>query len=107
METFSRSKCNLKILNYYGNLSTIEIYDQEPFLVFRDKSPLKDEDVLITGSFVNLCKYWSSNTERVYKIDIDSQRYDHEANILLRDPEMMLTDKYNIPPMDFYTYDKN
>jgi hypothetical protein len=39
-------------------------------------------------------------------MDIDSQRYDREANVLLRDPETMLTDKYNIPPMDFYTYDK-
>lgn len=90
-----------------GHLHTVDITEEEPFIKFADKSLLNsDEDVQMTGSFINVCRYYSLNSEKVYRLEADLQKYDREVNTYVQDSETLLTDKFNVAPINFYAYNR-
>ncbi len=85
-----------------GRLSSIEILEQEPFLSVRE--PLGSENQLLARSFQELCRYATMNYDKVIRLESDVQKYLREVKSLERDPETLLSDRYNVAPIDVYSY---
>ncbi len=89
-----------------GNLSTINISEDDPYITIQDKKQLKDDSILLISLFTKLCKFQNENKEKVTRLEVDCLRYERELNTYTRDPEKFFTEKFDIPPRDISSYSK-
>jgi polyhydroxyalkanoate synthesis regulator phasin len=87
-----------------GKLGNIDIMEQEPYLV-TDPS-LTGENLLTGRSFQELCRYTYLNYDKVNALEGNTQRYHRELKAMLKDPETLLSDRYNVAPINVYAYQR-
>lgn len=66
---------------------------------------VKEEDIVISRSFQDLCRFYSSNFEKVHRLDGEMNKYDREGKDFLKDPETLLSNR-NVAPIDIFAHSK-
>ena len=93
MEIISRHERKI-IFKYKGNLSSIEILENEPFIYIKNPNLLNQDDVVISQAFQELCRFYKENYERVVKLDSQLYKIDKEAGLFNKDQEALLNDRH-------------
>ena len=104
MEAIVRYERN-SLFNIQGNLLSIDILENEPFIIFKNPNYLKEEDIQISQSFQELCKFYAVNYNTSVKLEAELQKYNKEARNYNKDPEGLLSDR-DVSPMDMFSYIK-
>ena len=85
-----------------GRISSVQIFEAEPYIQINE--PCRTEDQILIQTFQDVCRFWAQNDERVRRLETEVGKSYREANELKKDPETLLTDKYNVRPIDVFSY---
>jgi WD40 repeat protein len=85
-----------------GKISSVLIYEAERFIEINE--PSRTEDQILLQSFQEVCRFYVDNDENVRRLESEIDKYRRETNELRKDLETLLTDKYNVRPIDVYSY---
>ena len=82
-----------------GQLDAIELFEQEPFIRFKDMSIALPDDIQLARSFSELMTYVYRNDERVHMVASEMLKRMNRISDITRDPEKLFS-SLNVPEID-------